>query len=266
MTVSGETKTIIESVAEAGDVDVTPLFETYWEILTGYRERIASILPFEPHPSSPGEWASPDGAFEGSLNTYSGDGVDWFVHSWAGNRKASILDMNITVWLGPQIDVPHLCIVLGTVPHLYHYSDFIARRDLMTDVDHLQRYFEPENEHLLAWRSDPAWSWSVSHGTYMRAVLSPIGYSFMAPDDSENLATMKARVDARFERWLRLVENAEPVPEEKRAALHARDRLVRELCYTLDPMNKLAAAKMGEELTEKMVRLRYGHDQLYPKG
>ena len=56
-------------------------------------------------------WTSEDGGYEGSLNPYVGDpddGVEWLVHSWIGNRKASILDMNLQVWLGPHIDVPHL--------------------------------------------------------------------------------------------------------------------------------------------------------------
>lgn len=262
-----ETKTITDFVASAPDVDVTPLFERYWSVLAGYKERITSIMPVQPHPSSAdvATWSSPDGAFEGSLNTYSGPQLDWFVHSWAGNRKASILDMNINVWLGPHIDVPHLVIVFGAVPHAYHYSDFIARRDLMTDIAYGERYYEPENEHLLAWRADDTWTWSVSHGTYMRSILSPVGYSFMAEATDENIDAMIARVDARVERWLRLVETATPVPEAERPALQARDRFLRENIYSRDPMNKLAASKMGEALTAKMVKLRYGHDQLYPK-
>jgi len=139
MTSSVQTKTIPEFLAEAPDVDTTELWAAFWEILTEAKDRITAELDVQPHPSSAdlGSWTTPDGGYEGSLNTFTGDpdnGVEWLVHSWIGNRKASILDMNLQVWLGPHIDVPHLVIVFGTVPNVFHFSDLVPRRDLMTDI------------------------------------------------------------------------------------------------------------------------------------
>lgn len=276
---ANETTTITEMVEAQPDVDNTAVHERLWEVLTGFRDKLAERFELTPHPSTADHAAWESGSFEGSLNTYTAaargnspedrasDGVrpslDWFVHSWIGNRKNSILDMNINVWLGPEIDVPHFTCVFGTVPNLYHYSDFIARRDLMTDVPYLETYYEPENAHLLDFRSRDRWTWSVSHGTYMRAILSPVGYSFMGDRSPECLDEYIGFAQERFDRWLALVDAAPPVPEEERPALAARDRFLREAIYTLDPMNALAEKFMGAEMVDTMVKLRYGHTQLH---
>jgi len=259
-----EIKTIHEMLAEAPDVDVRETWQSFWDILTEVRERVTAVMPVEPHPSSSGYgyYTTGDGGFEGSLNTFTGPHLEWFVHSWIGNRQRSILDMNINVWLGPHIDVPHLVLVFGTVPMAYHYSDLIARRDLAADVDYLQRYYEPENADYLAFRGDSRFTWSVSHGSYMRAVISPVGHSYTADRNPETVAALRGYVMKRVDRWLGYVADAAPVPEAERPALQARDHYLRLHTYSLDPMNALAAKFMGDEMVEKMVLLRSGAAQV----
>jgi hypothetical protein len=260
--VSKQVKTITEMLQEAPDVDVRASWESLWGILTEIKERIVAEFPVEQHPSSTPYEYYEAGGFEGSLSTYTGPQVEWFVHSWIGNRAASILDMNITVWLGPHIDAPHLCLVFGTVPHLFHYSDFIARRDIGVDYDYVQRYYEPENADYLAFRGDERFTWNVSHGSYMRAIISPVAHSYMAERTPENIEVLRGYVMKRFERWLDYVRTAPAVPEEERAALQARDHKLREQCYTLDPMNVLGERAMGVETARKMVALRAGLEQM----
>jgi Red chlorophyll catabolite reductase (RCC reductase) len=259
-----ETKTIIEYFDENPSVDNTAIFERFWAILSSIRERLAERFSFTRHASCDGLefYQTDDGAFEGSLNAYAGSDVEWLVHSWIGNRKNSILDMNINVWLGPQIDVPHLVIVFGTIPKLFHYSDFIARRDLMANLDDVQRYYEPASPAYLELRGDPRFEWSVSHGTYMRSILSPIASSYTAERSEANIDAMQAYVEQLFSRWLRLVDDAAPVPESERPALAARDHLLRKTIYTNDPMNALARRFLGDALTERLVETRYGKQQL----
>jgi hypothetical protein len=264
--VSKETRTITEMVQERPDVDQTEIWGRFWDVLSAVRDRLVERFEVAPHPSTADLDEYTMGDFEGSLNTYSGPELEWFVHSWIGNRKRSILDMNINVWLGPHIDVPHLVLVLGTVPKLYHYSDLIARRDLADDPNYLQRYYEPENEHFLSFRADERFHWSVSHGTYMRAILSPAGYSFMGERTDEVVEEFERRIDERVTRWLGLVDAAEPVPVEERAALQARDHRLRRNTYQLDPMNALAATFMGEDTVTRMVALRSGEAQLAEVG
>lgn len=258
-----ETVTLDQMLDAAPDVDVRDTWSAFWDTLTGIRGRIESALgPIERHPSSTDYDYYQAGGFEGSLSTFTGPRLDWFVHSWIGNRERSILDMNITVWLGPEIDVPHLCIVFGTVPLAYHYSDFVARRDLADDVEYLNRYYEPENADYLAFRGDPRFTWSVSHGTYMRAVLSPVCHSYTAERSSETVTALQSYVGKRVDRWLGYVDAATPVPTEQQAVLAARDRRLRRNSYQLDPMNALAARFMGEATAAKMVQLRMGAEQM----
>lgn len=261
-----ETKTIHEMLAEAPDVDVRETWEAFWQILSDARDRITAALPVTAHPSSANHGYYTSGGFEGSLNTYTGPGMDWFVHSWIGNRERSILDMNITAWLGQETDVPHLCIVFGTVPQVFFYSDFIARRDLAADVEYMNRYYEPENADYLKLRGDSRFTWSVSHGTYMRSVLSPVGHSCTAERTPETVEVLRQAVTARVDRWLGYVRDAQPVLEAERPALRARDHYLRRHTYRLDPMNSLAEKFMGAEMVETMVALRSGEAELQPVG
>lgn len=262
MTTSQQVKTITQMLDEAPDVDVRASWESLWEILTELKERLVAEFDVTRHPSSEGYDYYEAGGFEGSLLTYTGEQAEWLVHSWIGNRSASILDMNITVWLGPHIDAPHLCLVFGTVPHLFHYSDFIARRDVTVDYDYVQRCYEPENADYLAFRGDERFTPNVSHGSYMRAITSPVAHSYMAERTPENIEVLKGYVMKRFERWLELVRTAPSVPQSERAALQARDHLLRELCYTKDPMNVLAERAMGAETAQAMVAKRAGLEQM----
>lgn len=263
-----ETKTIIEHFDENPSFDNTAIFERFWAILSSIKERLNERFSFERHPSCQGLdfYQTDDGAFEGSLNAYEGAQIEWLVHSWIGNRKNSILDMNINVWLGPQIDVPHLVIVFGTIPKLFHYSDFIARRDLATNLEHVKRYYEPASPAYIELRGDPRFEWSVSHGTYMRAILSPIASSYTAERSQSNIDVLEAYVEQLFSRWLKLVDEAEPVPMEERPGLAARDHLLRKSIYTNDPMNALARRFLGDSLTERLVETRYGKAQLEAKA
>ena len=259
-----QTTTIHEYLASNPNVDNTEIFDRFWAILSRIKEKVVERFGVERHPACAGReyYQLPDASFEGSLNAYSGPEVEWFVHSWIGNRKNSILDMNINIWLGPHIDVPHLVIVFGTVPKLFHYSDFIARHDLMTHPDYLKRYYEPAQAAWLGLRGNTNFQWSVSHGAYMRAILSPIASSYTAERETSNIDTLEAYVMDLFNRWLALVDAAPPVPESERAALRARDHFLRESIYRLDPMNALAQKFLGPELTETLVTIRYGKAQI----
>ncbi|WP_244932144.1 hypothetical protein [Nocardioides sp. W7] len=267
MTSSTQTKTIHEFLAEAPDVDSSELWAAFWEILSEAKDRITAELPVQAHPSGADleYWATEDASYEGSLNPYTGDpdeGVEWLVHSWIGNRKASILDMNLQVWLGPHIDVPHLIIVFGTVPQIFFYSELTARRDLMTDVDYLNRYYDPLNESFLKLRGDDRFTWSVSHGTYMRAYLSPIAHSYTAERTEDVVETLREVVRERVDTWLGWVRDAKPVPVEERAALRERDHRVRTLGYTMDPMNELSKKFLGAERVDELVATRAGLGQI----
>ena len=259
---SHQTKTIPEFFAEAPDSDSMEIWTEFWSILTDLKDRIAAELEFDPHPSSAefDQWTS--GSFEGSLNTYSGPEAEWVVHSWIGNRSQGILDMNFQVWLGPHIDVPHLVIVFGTIPQVFHYSDLTPRRELATDIDYMTRYYDSVNDDFLAFRGDDRFTWSVSHGTYMRSIISPVGHSYTAERTDEVVEALRERVEDRFTTWLDWVRAAEPVPESERAALVQRDHFLRESIYRLDPMNTLAEKFLEPGMAARLIDARLGAAQI----
>lgn len=184
------------------------------------------------------------------------------MNSWLGNRKASILDMNATAFLGQETDVPHFIMVFGTIPRLFFYFDFTPRRNLMVDMDYLDRYYSPINDEYLALRGNPNFQWSVSHGSYMRALTNPSTQSLTGDLNDANIDLLGDYANRMLERWLGWLDAASPVPEQERGALRDYDFKVRELGYARDPMNKLAEQVFGAGQVEKMLNIRMGREQM----
>ncbi len=264
MTSSADTKTIMQFLSENPDVDWSRAWDRCSNIHSRIVERVPDRFDIHKHPSCEGEeyFMSPDGQLEGSFNAYTGPEVDWLVHSWIGNRKASILDMNATVFLGQQTRVPHLVVIFGTIPRLYFYAEYTPRVDLRTHLDYLQKYIEPANEDFLKFRSDPDWTRFVSHGTYLRALMSPIATSSTAELTDDNIDTCEKFLGGFVDRWFRWLDEAETVPEAERAAQQEYDFTIRELGYRTDPMNVLPQKIFGAEEFNRRLDLRCGVEQM----
>lgn len=266
MSVHTDTKTIDQFLAENPNVDVTPYWERCWGILSDVKEQIARRFPGlerEANTLDRDYYTSPNGEWEGSMKAWSGPGLDWLVNSWLGNRQNSILDMNATAFLGQETDVPHLVLVFGTVPRLFFYADYTPRANLMTDLDYLDRYYGSEmNDWYLDLRGHENFQWSVSHGTYMRALTNPSTQSLTGDLNDGNVALLETYIRQMVERWLGWIDAAEPVPEELRATLQHNDFIVREMGYARDPMNKLAAQVFGEDNVTAMIDMRMGREQM----
>jgi hypothetical protein len=262
---SADTKTIDQFLAENPDVDVSQAWERCWGILHDIKEKIAARFPaLELEPNCVGReyYTSPNGEFEGSMQAWSGAGVDWLVNSWLGNRKASILDMNATAFLDQQTDVPHFVMVFGTIPKLFFYFDFTPRKNLMTDPDYLRKYYEPINEAYLALRGDTNFQWSVSHGTYMRSLTNPSTQSLMGDLTNENISVLEDYAYKMLDMWMGWLDQAQPVTADQRAQQQEYDYTVRRLGYELDPMNKLAEQVFGADKVEEMLDVRKGAAQM----
>ncbi len=259
-----DTKTIMEFLAENPNVDVSQAWERCWGIHTKIIDRVRDRFPVERHHSTEGEdyFTSPDGQMEGSFTAYTSPQVDWLVHSWIGNRKASILDMNATVFLGQETRVPHMVIIFGTIPKLYFYAEYTPRVDLRTNLDYLKKYYEPANEGFLKFRADPNWTRFVSHGTYLRSLMSPVATSCTAELNDENISTCEKYLETFVDRWFRWLDDAETVPEEERAAQQEYDFTVRELGYRTDPMNVLTQKIFGDAEFNRRLDMRCGMTQM----
>lgn len=259
-----ETKTIMEFLSENPNVDVSRAWERCWNIHSGIVARVRDRFDVSLHPSCEGEdyFQSPDGQLEGSFNAFSGPEVDWLVHSWIGNRKASILDMNATVFLSQHNRVPHLAVIFGTIPKLYFYAEYTPRVDLRTNLDYVRKYYEPANEDFLKFRSDPDWTRFVSHGTYLRALMSPCATSATAELNDDNISTCERFLGPFVDRWFRWLDEAETLPEPERAAQREYDFTLRELGYRMDPMNVLPQKVFGQQEFDRRLNLRIGAAQM----
>lgn len=265
MSAQSQTKTIHEYLADNPNVDVSETHTAFWEILSELKERVDKMFPLERQAASEGldYWATEDGSWEGSMATFTGPQTEHVAHSWIGNRKNSILDMNLQVWLGPHIDVPHFVQVFGTIPDIFYYAEMPARRDLLVDLDYLEKYYGGDNNELfLQMRGDSRFTWSVSHGIYMRAYTTPTGHSYTAARTPEIVDVVRDMTFKRFDRWVSWVENAKEVPNDERRELMIRDHKLRTYGYTQDPMNSISERMLGKERTQELLAVRYGKEQI----
>jgi hypothetical protein len=259
-------KTITEFLAEQPNVDVSRAWERCWNIHSGIVERVKARFPVTKHPSSYGReyYTSLDRSMEGSFTAYSGPQVDWLVHSWLGNRKASLLDMNATVFLSQQSRVPHLIVIFGTVPKLFFYADYTPRVDPRMNLEYVQKYYEPANAAAIKLRGHPNFSWNWSHGTYLRGLMSPVCTSIMGELTDENIGICEEYLKGFVDRWFGWIDEAEkdPLPQSERLAQQHYDYYVREVGYRTDPMNVLAQRGFGEAEFQKMLETRIGMAQI----
>ncbi|GAA4529022.1 MULTISPECIES: oxidoreductase [Nonomuraea] len=253
---------------ESPVVDVTETFEQMRGILARLKARIEAKFVLTRDPSSEqfdSYGTYPDGP-GGRIEAYTGPEVDWMVHSWLGNPTASFANLHLTVWLGPQIDVPHLGIALLVWPEGWFYTDAIPRVNLTEDGDYYDRYYAPLDADWLRFKEEhPDFTWFTSRAGFIRAGLSPVAHCYSFPRAQDNIDLVAKLLDDRVDRWLTWVDEAEPVPEERRPALAATDLAIRRNIADRDPANVMGVRFFGEELTGKLVRALWGGDRVLPR-
>ncbi len=236
------------------NVDNTALFEQLWGWTNELREKIDARFELHSDPSTENfqKYSALIGEAHGSLNTFSGPEIDWLVHSWLREPKSGFCNMHLTVWLKSQIRVPHLAIVFATVPELFFFIDYVPRTDLFTDLDYLDRYYEPVNQTYLAFLKDSRFQQYISKTLYIRQVQSHTSLCYTSPvTEEETLARVHTLAHEMINRWLDWVDEAEPVAESERDALSERDLFVRRTVAERDPRQpNCCAAIWGRRSTD----------------
>ncbi|MBW4645577.1 MAG: red chlorophyll catabolite reductase [Goleter apudmare HA4340-LM2] len=246
------------------NLENTAVFEQLWSVTNELREKLETRFKFAPDPSTANlqTYSASIGSALGSLNTYSGAEIDWLVHSWLREPKSGFCNMHLSIWLGPQIRVPHLAFAFATVPHLFFYMDYIPRSDLFVDLEYLDCYYEPMNQTYLGLLADSRFKQYVSKALYIRQAQSHTSLCHTSAVTPETFAVMRNVAHEMMDRWLGWVDEAEPVPETERAALSGRDLIVRRAIAERDPDNQIAVRLFGEEMTDKLVRSLWGGDRI----
>ncbi|BAY23489.1 red chlorophyll catabolite reductase [Calothrix sp. NIES-2100] len=248
--------------------DYTDLFDQLWSVTTELRQKIDARFQLHPDPSTNNlqSYSSLNGEAHGTLNTFSGSEIDWLVHSWLRNPKSGFSHMRLIIWLGPQINVPHLAYGFATLPHLFFYMDYIPRSDLLADLNYLDRYFQPGNERYLELRKDTQFEQYISRNLYIRQAQSPTNLCCTSKAAKEKLPLVRTLAHEMMDRWLTWVDSAEPVAEDKRAALAERDLTVLRAIAERDPDNQIAVQMFGKELADQLVRSLWGGDRMLKSG
>ncbi|MBE7513601.1 MAG: red chlorophyll catabolite reductase [Anaerolineales bacterium] len=250
-------------VNEHPSEDRSAIFEDLWGILAELRAKMDARFMLHPHPSTADfqPYTSLTGEAKGFLSGFSGNEIDWLIHSYIGNPKASFTNMHLTAWLGAQTRVPHWGMALGTSPDIFLYMDFVPRADLVSDLDYLDRYYEPLNARYLDFQKDPNFSPFVSKSLYMRQSQSATSLCFLCKPRAENVAKIRTTAHAMLDQWIAYVDAAPPVPEDERAALARRDLHVRRAIAERDPANPMGEILFGKPLAERLIRALWGGDR-----
>jgi len=240
-----------------------PVFDRLWAITNELRQKLDTRfqLQLDSATASLRNYSDQKGEIQGTFNAYSGSEIDWLVHQWSQKPDSNFNYLRLTIWLGAQIRVPHLAFEFGTFGNLILYIDYIPRTDLSTDLEYLDRYYEPVNNTYLNLQKDARFQAFNSKSTYIRQVFSPTCLCFTCPIVDETLAVVSSVAHEMMDRWLVWLDEAEPVPESERVDLSKRDLFVRRTIAERDPGNENAVRMFGAELTNKLVRASWGGDR-----
>ncbi len=244
--------------------DTTGTFENLWATSEELMSKLRGRFELARDPSTDdlesyrGEAQYP----AGRLAAYAGPEIDWLVHSWIGNPTVGFTNMHVTVWLGPQNDVPHFGFACGTLPDLWFYIDYNPRSDLMIDTGALDRFYAPLNEQFLQARADPGLVPFTSKALYIRQSLSHVALCFTTEATPARLAQIRELAHDRLDRWLKHVDEAAPTRPDRREALADDDLARRRNIAERDPANIMGVRFFGTEMTDRLVRALWGGDRL----
>jgi len=260
---STKVQSVDELILQSPDRNNQAQFAEMWQILNEVRAKIDKHfnLTLDASVHDLANYGTKDGTTKGHLTAWSGDGVDWLIHSYMGTPARSFSNMHLTVWLGPEIDAPHFGMALGTIPDMFVYLDFIPRVDVTTDLEYLDRYYEPTNATFLEFEANPEFSPFVSRSLYMRQAQSRTSLCYKAEANATNIDLVRSAVHAKVDQWLQMVAKAKPVPVEAQAALAQRDLLVRRTIAQRDPANVMGEIIFGKQLTDRLVGTLWGQNR-----
>ncbi|MCH9695366.1 MAG: red chlorophyll catabolite reductase [Gammaproteobacteria bacterium] len=266
---SGITQSIEEMVEANPNVDNQENFDALWGLLGEMLDKVKERFDITMDPCSEKLQpyvGLPDTGAHGYIGAWSGDGIDWLIHSWTGNPKASFTNMHLTISLGPHIDVPHFGFALGTVPDIFWYMDYVPRCDMLTNPEYAEKYYYGEaNQQFIDMDRNPAFTPFVSREFYTRLAQTPNSICVGAPFSPENIETVRTMAFRQLDRWFEWIDAAEPVADGERAALAERDELVRRTICERDPANVVVDNLFGEELGRYLVKTLWGGTRTLPR-
>ncbi len=260
---------IIDLVEQSPDVNNREVFNQLWAILAAMNDKIQARFDLELDPCSKRfedyrQISVGDGA-EGSLHTYTGPEIDWYVHSYIGSPESTFTNMHITISLGPQYLVPNFGFALGTVPDLFMYMDYIPRVDLLSNIEYVDKYYTEVNEEFLDLQSDERFNPFISRDLYTRVAMTPTAVGYTAKAQEAVIEKVRGVAFSRLDRWLAWVDEAQKTDPAQRPAIAQRDEQIRRNICERDPANNLGDKLFGKETADAMVATLWGGARTLPR-
>ena len=262
-------KSVREFYDEAPPTDISELFETWMELVDGLKAKVADRFELTRDPSTePLEaFGGENGGPTGRIRGYAGPEIDWMIHSHMENAKLGFANIHLTIWLGPQVKVPHFGLALGAFPQAWIFVDSVPRTNLLTDTESYDKYYGPLNSEWEQLQQDNDFlAPFVSRSGFVRASLSPMAHAYTAPTDGRTTEVVTKLATDHLDRWLGWVDEALKVPADERAALAADDLATRRNVAERDPANEMGDRFFGKELTNTLVRALWGGDRQLPRA
>ncbi len=257
---------IEEMVDTAPPQDRQATFDQLWQITSDLLARVRERFSLSLDPSCRN--LMPYQGFNGAggyLASYVGPEIDWLVHSWTGNPRATFTNMHLTIALGPHINAPHFGFALGTTPDFFVYMDYLPRCDLWTCPEYGDQYYGKANKAYLAMQANPAFRPFISRDFYTRVAQSPASLCYGADVTDDNMDAIRRVAHAHLDHWFEMIDQATAVPEAERAGLAERDLLIRRTITERDPANVVVDKLFGAALGRQLVRQLWGGDRELPR-
>ena len=260
--------TAVQMVENGKDADITWMYDEFRNALADIWAKINDRFELTRDPSTDRfQEIGHESGIHGRTSAFAGPEIDWAVYSWIANPTAGFTNMHITVHPGAQVDVPSFGLAFaafGVNP--WGFADYTPRRELLVNPDYSRKYYESVNERWMqVRRENPDLAWFTSPTSFIRASVSPIAFLYSGPPfDKKTVEICIQQGHEYADRWLRWVDEAEPVPAEERAALHQHTIDIRRSIADEDPANVIAERLFGKEQADGMVRALWGGDRQLP--
>ena len=255
---SKSTRSLIDEIDARPAVDNQQTFETLWGILGELFDKVSGRFELTPDASTADlqPYEAIDGSGSGGyLSTFAGPDIDWLVFSWVGNPKMSFTNMHLTISLASKYEAPNLGLAFGTTPDLFMYMDYVPRVDLAANPAYMDKYYGEINEAHLKLHEDEGLTSFISRDMYMRVTQTPASICFTAPDNQQNMDTLRSTSHELLDQWLANVEKSAILPEAQRAAQAERDEFIRKEIALRDPMNEMVERMYGPDFYRFQVSL-----------
>lgn len=196
-------------------------------------------------------------AASGSVAGWAGEPkLGWVSASTVNHASAGAAVGEVTAWVAPSYDMPHLYVVVGLTQSgkLALQLDYVSRYDLPADSGYLGQFYLSTMAWQDALRAQPgAAQPTARQDVYLRTICSPMFLSLEFPDDEASLATVKAACAEHVARWVGWWSSAKEVNRMKCGSLFSRDTKQHRLRFQ-SHSDALKAAGVPAELAERVAQ------------